>query len=66
MAMLGRTEVNDFWDLKEFKLIDASISHSLTFIKENDLTSFEDVIEQYFEHSDSKGYSIELIPGGTA
>jgi hypothetical protein len=27
---------------------------------------FEDVIEQYFEHSTEEGKSIELIPGGSA
>lgn len=46
--------------------MDVSVYNSLKFFRDNDLTQFQDVIEQYFEHSINEGKSIELVPGGSA
>jgi len=46
--------------------VDVSVYNSLKFFRDNELTQFQDVIEQYFEHSTDEGKSIELVPGGSA
>lgn len=38
----------------------------MKFFRDNDLSSHEDVIEQFFEHSNDEGKSIELVPGGSS
>ena len=60
MALLGKNTVDDYWSLQDFNQIDVSVYNSLKFFKENDLTQFTDVIEQYFEVSNDEGNSVEL------
>lgn len=54
------------WDhkLDSFRYIDNSVCNSLKFFKENDLTQFEDVIEQYFVVSRENGEEQELKKDG--
>lgn len=64
LALLGKTTVDDFANLEEFKQVDVSVYNSLKFFRDNDLTKYADVIEQFFEHSTDEGKSVELKPGG--
>ena len=64
LALLGETYVA--WDhkLDSFRYIDNSVCNSLKFFKDNDLTQFEDVIEQYFVVSKENGEEKELKKNG--
>jgi len=64
LAILG--DIHVAWDYKldSFRLVDNSIANSLKFFRDNDLTQFEDVIEQYFVVNKESGEERELKPNG--
>jgi hypothetical protein len=66
LTLLKKTRIDDYEHLDEFKHIDVSVFNSLKFFHENDLSQHEDVIEQFFEHSNDEGKSVELVPGGSS
>jgi E3 ubiquitin-protein ligase HUWE1 len=66
LALLKQTNPEDYSNLDDFNQVDVSVFHSLKFFRDNDLREHEDVIDQFFEHSNDEGKTIELLPGGSS
>jgi HECT-domain (ubiquitin-transferase) len=64
LALLGENYVTWDCNLESFRYIDNSVCNSLKFFRDNDLTLFEDVIDQYFVVNKEDGEERELKKNG--
>jgi E3 ubiquitin-protein ligase HUWE1 len=63
-ALIGKDGIE--WNncLESFEHIDKDVCNGLKFFRDNDLSQFEDAIEQYFVTNDSDGNEKQLVPNG--
>ena len=65
-ALLGKINVSDYAETKQFKHVDLNVANSLKFILENDLTDYEDTLDIYFNVTHETNFSeIDLKPNGS-